>query len=114
MPCPAPEPGSTVQALRVEASFCKPRRRTDMPARNELDLLAGSRPAILDRAAEVMDEAEEERLLQLILQSSPDRSPIFEGPRRALARPRNIFAVAAAVVLLTGLAAFAVRQQPGG
>jgi hypothetical protein len=86
-----------------------------MPARNELDLLSGSRPAILDRSAEVMDKAEEERVLQLILHSDPVRSRASEGPpHRGVARQRNVLVVAAAVVLLTGLAAFSLRQQPGG
>jgi len=41
-----------------------------MSARHELDLLTDSHPAILDRAAEVMDKAEEERVMQFVPRSS--------------------------------------------
>ena len=57
-----------------------------MPARTELDRLAAARPAVLHRTGDVIDAAEQDRILRQILFSGHDAPAPGSIPPRARAR----------------------------
>ncbi len=57
-----------------------------MPARTELDRLAAARPAVLHRTEDVIDAAEQDRILRQILSSGHDAPAPGSIPPRARAR----------------------------
>jgi hypothetical protein len=80
-------------------------------ARTELDRLAAVRPEILERTEDVVDAAEQDRMLHQILTATASPLAHTRGPRHNLARRRTLLTsglalgaagVAAAVVLASG------------
>jgi photosystem II stability/assembly factor-like uncharacterized protein len=84
-----------------------------MPDRDDLDLLRSSRPAVLDRATIILDEAEAERILHDVLQADPAAGrhlprPVPTGSRRQL----GLGAVAVAVLAVVALVSVPLWSQP--
>jgi hypothetical protein len=78
-----------------------------MPARTELDRLAAARPAILSRTEDVVDAAEENRMLQHILSATtgvPAKAnvPPPVRPHQLARRLTGALAAAAATALMAG------------
>jgi hypothetical protein len=80
-----------------------------MPARTDLDRLAAARPAVLHRTEDVVDLAEENRILCHILSSSPQPTALEGTRRRARAGRRPVWHRPRAMALgLTSAAAVIV------
>ncbi len=85
-----------------------------MRACNELDRLAAARPPIVQRTEDVVDPAEEDRLLRQILTSAPaPRRSRSRTPGRGLASPSRAGLLAGSLGLTAAAAAAAVVLASG-